>query len=289
MKKIIAIIPTHGAGQAFIDCIESLTKQTQPLAKIIVIDNNSHDGAVQQAKVQFPQIEVFSLLDNRGVTGGRNAGIQHLPPNYDAALFVDHDMIAQPDMLSELINTLERHPHAGIVTPKIYYFSPKDIIWSAGTDVNLATGQTIFYGGKDKGQYDLEKAVAVAPATFLVKKAVIESVGGFDDKYFATYEDTDFCFAAKKAGFETWYSPKAVSYHKLPYDPQAAMHRLLERTYYVARNRILFMRKYAPNYLKFLLFVPIYFLYYVFLALKYQKYYTIIQYLRGVYDGLRSK
>jgi GT2 family glycosyltransferase/ubiquinone/menaquinone biosynthesis C-methylase UbiE len=294
--QIEAIVPTHGAGQAFLECIDSLLAQTYPLQRIIVIDNNVRDGSIQQLRDKYnlaessqigdTALEIFSLPDNTGVTGGRNAGIARLSDNFDAALFVDHDMVAEPGMIQQLLATLSRHPEAGIVTPKIYYHDQRNIIWAAGTDINLRTGQTIFYGGEDQGQYDTERQVAVAPATFLVTKKTLQAIGLFDTRYFATYEDTDFCFSAQRAGFQTWYSPKAVTYHKIPFDPQAAMQRLLERTYYVARNRYYFLWKHHLFNISTILYMPLYLTYYTFLAIRYARPSALADYLRGLYDAL---
>jgi GT2 family glycosyltransferase len=291
-KLIYAIVPTHGAGDAFIECIQSLLNQTQKITQIIIVDNNVKDGSIDKLTQisQFDdKIKIISLTENTGVTGGRNAGIKALPEEYKYALFVDHDMIAQPSMLEELLRVIESKEDIGIVTPKIYYYDNKNIIWSAGTDVNMTTGQTLFRGGEDHGQFENVEEVAVAPATFLVKKEVIKSLHQFDTVYFATYEDTDFCFRAKKAGFRTYYSPSAITFHKIPFDPLTSMVRLLERTYYVARNRIIFMKKFSPNYPVFLLHLPIYFIYYLLLSLKYKKPNAIIGYIRGSLDGLLYK
>jgi GT2 family glycosyltransferase len=198
-------------------------------------------------------------------------------------------MTATPTMLEELLKTAQKEEKRGIVTPKIYYFDNKKIIWAAGTDINRTTGQTIFYGGEDHGQYEIEKEVAVAPAILLVKKKVLEKVKKFDTTYFATYEDTDFCFSAKKVGFSTYYTPHAVAYHKIPYDPQIAMKRLLERSYWVGRNRYLFLRKFGLFNAVSLLFIPIYILYYWLLAVQYRNYRAIGAYAKGVLAGLTTK
>lgn len=288
-NKIIAIVPTHGAGQSFIDCIDSLASQTLPLTEIIIIDNNVKDNSIQtiQSKNLVTPIKIVTLKENTGVTGGRNAGIKSLPQDYDYVLFVDHDMIAESNMLNNLVRTSQNDTDIGIVTPKIYYWENKNIIWSAGTDVNLTTGQTIFYGGKDNSEHSVEREVAVAPAILLVKKAVIDAIHEFNPIYFATYEDTEFCFAAKKNGYKTFYSPKAVAYHKIPFNPEAAMHRLIERLYWVARNRIIFMKRYAPNYSLFLLFLPVFAIYYLILTIKYHKAKMYKEYIRGTLDGLK--
>jgi GT2 family glycosyltransferase len=297
---IIAIIPTHGAGDAFIECITSLTQQTLKPTQLLVIDNNVKDGSIdklvqqnntsrESATINGIPLKIIKLKTNTGVTGGRNAGIDALPIEYDYALFVDHDMIAESHMLEELYKTMQKDQKIGLVTPKIYYWENKNIIWSAGTDINPKTGQTIFYGGEDNGQYNQEKEVAVAPAIFLVKKQVLNAINHFDEIYFATYEDTDFCFAAKRKGFTTWYSPTSIAYHKIPYDPETAMNRLLERSYYVGRNRYVFLRKFNLFSGISIAYIPIYALYYSYLGLKYNNIQSILNYYKGVFAGLTTK
>jgi GT2 family glycosyltransferase len=291
--KICCIIPTHGAGDAFIECIDSLLKQTRMPSQIIIVDNNTKDGSVERVKLKVQtdqsittQFSWISLEKNSGVTGGRNAGIDALPTQYDYALFVDHDMVAQENMIEELLKTMERNKSTGIVTPKIYYWENKKIIWSAGTDINVKTGQTVFYGGQDNGQYNFEREVAVAPAIFLVKKSVLDAIRCFDERYFATYEDTDFCFSAKKGGFLTYYSPLAIAYHKIPYDPEMAMNRLIERSYWVGRNRYLFLRKFHLFSFVSLVYIPVYVLYYTYLGLRYTNLKSILNYYKGLIEGL---
>lgn len=304
--EIIGIIPTHGAGDAFVECSTSILNQSQPLTELIIVNNNVKDGSVeklinslnieinqteniQTGKYKETEVKIIFLSENTGVTGGRNAGIKALPQHYDFACFIDHDMIANPSMVEELVKIATSDEKIGIVTPKIYYWDDKTIIWSSGTDIDLLTGRTLFRGGRDTGQFDLAQQVAVAPATFIVKKAVIDKIQQFDPVYFAVYEDTDFCFRAKQAGFSTFYAPKAVTYHKIPLDENLSNKRLLERTYWVARNRIIFMKKFGKNFSIFLLFMFAYLFYYLILSLRYKEYAAVPNYIKGVFAGLVYK
>ena len=83
-------------------------------------------------------------------------------------------MVADKGMLEELVKVSESDNEVGIVTPKIYYSDDKDRIWSAGTGMNLWTGQVLFRGGKDMGQFDVSEEVQVAPAAMLVKRKVLD-------------------------------------------------------------------------------------------------------------------
>jgi GT2 family glycosyltransferase len=202
----------------------------------------------------------------------------------DAILFIDHDMIADSSMVEELMKGFDYSSQIGITTPKIFYKRPKNIIWSAGTGMNLWTGQVLFRGGKDRGQFNQPIEVPVAPAVLLVKKSLMKKIKAFDPIYFATYEDTDFCFKAKKLGYRTYYVPSAKAYHDLPFDQIDAQKRLTNRLYFIARNRIIFLRRYGQ-----FTSVPlslIFSVYYLYLAIKYHKMGEFLNYIKGTIDGL---
>jgi GT2 family glycosyltransferase len=194
-------------------------------------------------------------------------------------------MIADRNMLEELVGVGESARDIGIVTPKIYYLADKKRIWSAGTGINLWTGQVLFRGGKDTGQYEEVCEVQVAPAAMLIKKIVIEKIKYFDNKYFATYEDTDYCFRAKRVGFKTYYTPDAIAYHNLSTNLRDEANRLLSRAYWVGRNRVLFMKDFGHFFI-FALFLPIFIFYYLFLAIKFRRIGAWFIFLRGTLNGI---
>lgn len=285
-KRISVVIPTYNLKKELLACVESIIKQDYSPLEIVIVDNDTTDGTTEEiSRLQFraPNLKLVRNKQNLGVTGGRNAGLRKASGDY--LFFFDHDMVAEPKMIRELVKVAESDPRIGIVTPKIYYWEDKKRIWAAGTGINLWNGQVVFRGGKDIGQYDQVEEVQVAPAAILVKREVINKIGGFDDVYFATYEDTDFCFRAKKAGFKTFYTSKAVAYHKIPADYLSSMERLLSRSYLVGRNRVIFMKRFGKNFLVFLVFLPVFAGHYLFLALKYKKVSEWFRFLKGTFDG----
>lgn len=288
LSKVSVIIPTLNSWVTLRYSIASLYKQTLTPFEIIVVDNDSSDRTSENVKKEFPEIKLVVLERNTGVTGGRNAGIKTANKNSQYLLFFDHDMVAGKSMLENLIKAINMNSGYGIATPKIGYLHSKGYIWSSGTSINLWTGQVLFRSGKDLGQYDKVEEVQVAPAAFLVKKEVIKKIGIFDNRYFATYEDTDFCFRAKLQGFSTVYTPYALAYHDISPDPEFTASRLLSRAYYVGRNRVLFMKDYAKSFPLFLLFSPVYLLYFVYLGLKLRNMKGVIDYLKGFMVGLKD-
>jgi GT2 family glycosyltransferase len=286
MLQISVVIPTYNSWETLKDCIKSIYDQTAKPVEVIVVDNASPDNTGNNVKKYFSQVKLIQMNKNTGVTGGRNQGIEVVSKNSDHIFFFDHDMVADKKMLEELVKVAKVDERIGIVTPRIYYWQDKKRIWSAGTGINLWTGQVVFRGGEDRGQFEKVEEVQVAPAAMLVKKAVIEKIAGFDERYFATFEDTNFCFRAKKAGFKTYYAPKAIAYHKLSTDPKDEADRLLARAYWIGRNRVLFMKEFGKNFFVFLAFLSIFSFYYLFLAIKYRRLPDWFRFIYGTFYGI---
>lgn len=289
--NISVVIPTSNGFKTIQKCVDSVVGQSFKPFEIVIADNGS---SKKTAKIldSFPKtikqikIKVIKAGKNLGVTGGRNLGIQNVSSKSELVVFIDHDIICDKQMIRNLVKTARLKKNYGIITPKIYYWGDKNLIWSAGTNINLLTGQVLFRGGEDVGQFDKIEKVQVAPSVLLVKKELLDKIYGFDDKYYATYEDTDFCFRARKKGYFTVYSPKSIAYHILSTDKKNDRKRLLSRAFWVGRNRVLFMGDFGENFYLFLLISPIYLIYFVFLSWKEKDLSGLKNYLNGYVAGI---
>lgn len=284
--KVSVVVPTYNLKEVLLECLESIFNQDHTNLEVIVFDNGSTDGTDKAIMEKFPQVKFMQSQENLGVTGGANIGVKKATGDY--IWLVDHDNILEPNMLSVMLELAESDPKIGIVVPKIYYWENKDIIWAAGAAINLLTGENIFRGGKDVGQYEKVEEVQVAPANFLVKREMIEKVGLYDDIYFATYEDTDFSFRAKKAGYKIVYTPKAVSYHKIPLlNKKQGKERWFKRAFWVARNKIIFMRKHSKYFPLFVLLYPAWFAIYTYQAVRYLNFVALLNFYKGMLVGFK--
>lgn len=286
--KVSIIIPAYNLRDVIIECIESVLNSSYTNHEVIVVDNASTDGTYNTLKQRFPNIKLVRSEKNLGVTGGRNLGLRHTSIDSEYVLFLDHDMIVDKNMISELLTVARANNRVGVVAAKIYFYSNKSIIWAAGSSVSLLTGRTYFNAGKDEGQFDQIMAVQVAPAVIFVKREVIDRIGGFDDIFFLGYDDTDFCFRARNAGFEVFYTPSAIAYHKVPIDFHDASNRLLSRAYYIGRNRIIFMRKFSKHFRLFLFLIPAYLLYYSWMCLRFKRVDGLKNLFLGTVAGLNA-
>lgn len=131
-----------------------------------------------------------------------------------------------------------------MVCPKFHYFFSKGTIEYAGYEpVNMFTGRNGMVGcrEKDEGQYNEIRTTHYAHGgAMMVPRKVIEEVGALYEPFFLYYEELDWSEKIKKKGYKIYYQPQSLIYHK---ESMSTGKSSPLKTYYLTRNRILFMRR----------------------------------------------
>ncbi|GIV32789.1 MAG: glycosyl transferase [Chitinophagales bacterium] len=254
MRQPLVSIITVNYNQTKVTCdmLESVKKLTYPAVEVIVVDNGSQENPEQKLKEVLPSTRVIRSEVNLGFAGGNNLGIKIASGEF--LFFVNNDTVLTPNIIENLLNPFRQFENMGIVSPKIYYYdTPHTIQYAGYTRINPCTARnrTIGQFERDHGQYEKPHPVPYAHgAAMMVSRKVIEKVGPMPEFFFLYYEEFDWCEQVRKAGFEVYYEPKAKIYHRESVSI-GALSPL--KTYYLTRNRILFMRRHAGE-LNFALF-----------------------------------
>lgn len=223
------------------ELLESLRKVTYPALEVIVVDNASKEPS-DILKEKFPEIILVKTKENLGFAGGNNEGFKVAKGKY--FLMLNNDTEVDPDFLQPLVNKMETDPKAGVVSSKLIYFGTDGIIQYAGSSIiNPYTGRSNFNGNKqkDQGQFNCCVQTNYAHgAAMMFRKKIIEEIGMMADLYFLYYEELDFCERIKKAGYSIWYVGESVVYHK---ESMTVGKDNPLKTYYMTRNRLVFMRR----------------------------------------------
>lgn len=300
--RVSIIILNWNGLEDTVECLESLRKITYPNHDVIVVDNGSKGNDAQVLEERFGDyIHLIRNDRNYGYAGGNNIAIRYVLDNSspDYFLLLNNDTIVGPDFLGQMIEVAESDASIGIVGPKVYYHNFPTRIQGAGGRVNMRTGQASHIGIKeiDAGQYDTQQQVDyVFGCCLLITKEAIQKVGLFDESYFSYWEETDYCFRAREAGYKVVYIPEAKIWHKAPLKL-----KVWDRSpgggkasglyyYYMARNNFKFMRKYATKlqYCSFLFhFLGYHFWFMTGVCLLYHRDVGRLSgFYRGVKDGL---
>lgn len=246
MKSKVAIIILNWNGlKDTRNCLNSLLKEASR-KKILVIDNGSNVNEAAILKKEFDvSISTYRSDKNLGFTGGANLGIKLLKQDDPLFyLFLNNDTEVDSDFLQYLLESADRYREVGILTPAIYDYTERNKpIWTGG-EINWILGRPYnVVDLPDKPRF----TKWITGCSMLVKKGTIKKIGGFDDKFFAYFEDFAFCQDAKKAGIKCLVIPKSKIYHKVSSSSKKSS---LLYTYLFSRNRILFVNNYTNIFYK---------------------------------------
>lgn len=211
---ISVIIPNWNGAVHLPTCLEALRRQTYPRREVLVVDNGSTDDSLSLL-ARYPEVRVLALGSNRGFAGAVNAGIRAARGEIIALL--NNDTEAAPTWLEALAAAFARHPDAGLVASKILLFDRRDVFHSAG-DYYRVDGIPGNRGvwERDVGQYDREEEVfSACGAAAAYRRELFADIGLFDEDFYFSCEDVDLAWRAQIAGWNCWYVPTAVVYHKL--------------------------------------------------------------------------
>jgi hypothetical protein len=224
--------------------------------EVIVVDNASIEDEAAIIERRYPQIQVIRSNTNLGFAGGNNLGIKAAHGKY--LFFINNDTLLRPQTsdLIPLIHRLESSPKIGAVCPKIRFAWGDNPIQFAGyTPLSPVTmrNRAIGFGETDQGQYDTAHLTPYAHgAAMMVKREVIDKAGLMPECYFLYYEELDWSMMIRRAGYDIWYEPAVSIFHK---ESQATGQDSPLRTYYITRNRLLFVKRNINEIEKYLSYI----------------------------------
>jgi GT2 family glycosyltransferase len=243
-ERIAIIILNWNGIKDTMECLSSLKSLDYPHFTPIVVDNGSTDFSVAMIKNNHPEVYLIELKENLGFAGGCNAGIRHaIADNFDYICLLNNDTVVDPAFLSAFISRMKKEPKIGILGAKILMYSEKNRldhlggIWKNGKAEFELIGNRMLE--KDFIWDSNEELDYVCGAAFFVKKEVFETIGLLEEKFFLIWEEADFCFRARKAGFLIKACLDAKLWHKV----SASFIGKAHSNYFFWRNRLLWIER----------------------------------------------
>jgi len=218
--KVSVIIPHHNNYEILNECIGSLKKVSYKNIEIIIVDNNSSDGSIDQIEKDFNDINIYRSKVNLGYSGGCNTGVKKA--NGELLLFLNNDTVHNSDFIDHLVSKILSNDRIVCVQPKIKNYDNRDYFDYAGASGGFidylgfpfARGRIFNTVEKDLGQYnDSIKVFWTSGAAFITRKNIFKDLGGFDESLFAHMEEIDYCWKCYIAGYECWVEPSSEIFH----------------------------------------------------------------------------
>lgn len=224
------------------EMIESVRKVSYPNVELIIVDNASSKGNVDELKTEYPEIILIKSKENLGFAGGNNLGIKQSKGEY--ILLLNNDTEVDPGFMEPLIAKFQSNPSIGAISPKIYFHHTPNMLQFTGiSEISKYTTRSEGWGfGKmDQGQFDEDKETYFAHgAAMIIPRKVIEEVGMMAEIYFLYYEEMDWGQRIRNAGYKIFYVHNSKIFHK---ESVSTGKESPLKTYYMNRARIIYMRR----------------------------------------------
>jgi GT2 family glycosyltransferase len=220
MKISVVILNWNGEKylQKFLPFL--LEHTTNPDSEIVVADNASSDNSIKFITDNYPTVRIIELDKNYGFAGGYNKALAQVDAEYYVLL--NSDVEVTHGWLTPMIDYLDNHAEISACQPKILSYAERNKFEYAG-----AAGGFIDYLGyafcrgrvmnvleNDNGQHDSAKEIFWATgACFVIRSEVFRTAGGFDDDYFAHFEEIDLCWRLNSRGYKIACVPQSAVYH----------------------------------------------------------------------------
>ncbi len=243
---VIVLMLSYNGKKLLDEALSSYINNTYDNFKIILIDNGSTDSTTSYVKVRFPNVEVITLNENKGYSGGFNVGLDYAfnNENADYVLVTNNDVKADLNLISELVDTADSNDKVGFVIGKVYFYEKKQMLQSVGKKHDSIYWSAGHIGDReiDTGQYDSNQERDWCDDIYwLVSSDLYSKTGGYDTEFRFQAEDYDWQVRAKKEGFKIFYNYKAKLWHK---DSVTIGKNSAFKSYYDFRNPLIVHMKY---------------------------------------------
>jgi len=211
------IIPSWNTADVTVKCVKTVN-QFLPEAKIVIVDNaSSDDSVVKLRRLNYKNLKIIINSTNLGYAKACNIGAKNCQTDF--VLFFNSDSEMLDDSLLKVIDYYQQNPNMGIIGLKMLNpdltiqpsaFPPQTIL-NAFKEFWLK--QPTYSKYLPPGNQPAE-VFAVSGGALLIKKKILDQIGGWNEKYFFYYEDIDICRQAHRFGYKVIYYPQTSVIHR---------------------------------------------------------------------------
>jgi GT2 family glycosyltransferase len=197
-------------------CLGSLRAQSFPRERfeVIVADNRSTDSSAEICARLFPEVRFLAFPKNHGFATGNNLAAREARGR--VVVFLNNDTRVDPGWLAPLVERVDAARGVGCAASLLLSFEGDRLLYEGGRLHALGFGYQEGLGDAVPAPGSLaprETAFACGCAMAVDRRLFLEC-GGFDDDYFAYYEDVDLGWRLWTEGQATIFVPESICFHK---------------------------------------------------------------------------
>lgn len=261
MKKIALVTVNFGGAKDTLELLETIkTLDVKGMEfKAVIVDKTPDEWIGDLIKEEIPYLDLLQAGVDKGFAGSYSLAMRYAAAwGADYVAIINNDtLIGDPMLIKKLARVLDEKPEASVVSPKIYFapgfefldkYAPKDrgrVIWYAGGsfDENNVMSSHRGIDSVDVGKFNKTEEVGyISGCCFMVRRETLETVGYFDEDFFAYFEDSDWQKRILLTGGKIYYCGSTHIYHKVSRtmgigSPQT--------DYLITRNRLYYTFRYS--------------------------------------------
>lgn len=256
IKNLVSIvIPTHNRKLMLARLLNGLLQNDYKRIEIIIINDVSTDGTLELLKKEYSRYKNIKVITNKKnlyTAGSRNKGATLAKGDY--IFFIDDDNVVTKNLISSLVYVMNNDYSVGEVGPLMYYYKNKKKLFWARTQRNMITTKTNFLTNHSLLPDSLTWKTDDILNAFMVRALLVKKYKiSFIENLGIMYEESDYAYKIKRAGFKILTVKNAIIYHDTEdYDDKPAAylkHTLKDkkRIYFTARNRLVFHSLYSST------------------------------------------
>lgn len=220
-NKVSVIIITHNSGNMLYDCLNKLDRNDPHTAREnsewIVIDNASTDGSVERVLSEYPSLKVIKNSENKGFAFAANQGLRAASNEY--LLYINTDVEIRPLSITRLLEVLTSDSSIAVVGPRL--LRPDGSIqksalplpsywdWILQPFIKIKINIKEKFYQNNRWYY----VPLIRGACFLIRKSLLEIIGGFDEEFYFYYEETDLFYRLGVMKYKIAYYPLSEVVH----------------------------------------------------------------------------
>lgn len=214
MSEITVVIPNYNGIKYLKDCLTSLYAQEPdtPEFEVLIVDNASGDGSVEEARSCFPKVRIIRLSENTGFCHAVNVGIRESDSPY--IILLNNDTKAKSGFINSLYKAISEDEDIFSASARMLMWDRPDLIDDAGDRYNVLGWAYARGKGQPADSYDRTADIfSACGGAAIYRRSILEQIGLFDEQHFAYLEDLDIGYRARIHGYRNVYAPGAQVLH----------------------------------------------------------------------------
>ncbi|MCC7125626.1 MAG: glycosyltransferase family 2 protein [Acidobacteria bacterium] len=222
------LVLNHNGRHHLEACLPSLAAVDYPNASVVVVDNGSTDGSLEWLRQTHPRVQVLALGSNHGFAPAYNIAVRQSAA--DIVVLLNNDTRVEPAWLRALVDTMTRHD-AAAASSVMLDWDGRHIDFAGALPTFIGHAWQVDHGLPIGRPYTEQRLLFGCAGSLAVRRSAFLHVDGFDDDFFAYFEDLDLGWRMSLAGLPTVLAPSAITHHRLHGTARGWGHTLRLRLY----------------------------------------------------------